>query len=317
MYDLSMNRSMPLLGIAVVLVISATGCGSGNDSAAPAPTALVACGGKTTQRYAVYEGVDPNLNSLDLWRPKADDRGACSDRPLVVWVHGGGWWEGDKTDDITDKVKLFTDAGYAFASINYRLTNPDLNPPQPQYPVHDLDGANAVKWLVAHAAEIGVDPERIAIFGHSAGGGIVAAITTDQTYLHAYDLKLTDIRCAGSIDGEGYDVTVGATHSDPRVYPTYQDAFGTDPNVWKMASPMNHIAPNKGIPPTFIAARGPDMRLDLHHEFVAALRAAGVPTTVYDAQDLNHENVSTNIGAPGDNTVTPPLMNFLANCFAR
>jgi hypothetical protein len=45
------------------------------------------------------------------------------------------------------------------------------------------------------------------------------------------------------------------------------------------------------------------------------LKAAGVATTVYDAQDLNHENVSTNIGAPGDNTVTPPLMQFLANCF--
>ena len=275
---------------------------------------MIPCGGRATERYAVHDGVDANLNSLDVYRPAADDDG-CSNRPLVVWVHGGGWTGLDKTDDIDDKVRLFTGAGYAFASTNYRLTDDTLNPPAPQHPVHDQDTADAVQWLVVHAAELGVDPDRIALLGHSAGGGIVAAITTDETYLGKHNLKLDAIRCAGSIDGEGYDVTVGATHPDPFVHDTYLNAFGDDPATWKSASPMTHIAAGKGIPQYFVAARGPDMRLDLHNQFVAALRAAGVPVTVLDAQDLNHDEVSVNIGAPGDTVMTPAVMEFLTRCF--
>ena len=51
------------------------------------------------------------------------------------------------------------------------------------------------------------------------------------------------------------------------------------------------------------------------NEFVAALRAAGVPVTVLDAQDLNHDEVSVNIGAPGDTVMTPAVMEFLTRCF--
>jgi acetyl esterase/lipase len=304
------GRSVAWLGAALLAVFasSAAGCSTGNRTAIP-------CGGRATERYAVHEGVDANLNSVDIYRPAAgNDR--CSNRPLVVWVHGGGWHEGDKTDDIADKIPLFTGAGYVFASINYRLTDITVHPPAPQFPVHNQDAADAVNWLVDHARALGIDTSRIAMFGHSAGGGIVAAITTDDAYLGEHHLKLNAIRCAGSIDGEGYDVTAGATHPDPLVHDTYLNTFGTDPATWTKASPMTHIAAGKGIPSYFIAARGPDMRLDLHLKFAEALRAAGVPTTVIDAQALNHEEVALNIGAPGDTVVTPALMNFLTECFA-
>ena len=175
-----------------------------------------------------------------------------------MWVHGGGWTEGDKTDDIEDKTRLFTEAGYVFASINYRLTDITIDPPAPSYPVHDQDAADAVAWLVAHAAALGIDTHRIALLGHSAGGGIVAAITTDESFLGEHGLDLDAVRCAGSIDGEGYDVTVGATHPDPFVRTTYLNAFGDDPTTWASASPMTHIAAGKGIPEYFVAARGPD-----------------------------------------------------------
>ena len=112
-----------------------------------------------------------------------------------------------------------------------------------------------------------------------------------------------------------YDVVVGATHPDPFVTDAYHDAFGTDPAVWEVASPMAHIAPGKGIPDYFVAARGPQGRLDLHLEFIDALRAANVPTTVVDARDLDHGTVSTDIGAPGDTIMTPALMTFLTGCF--
>jgi acetyl esterase/lipase len=305
----------------VILVALTAACSSSAKPAATptttAPEPLIACGGKTTVHYAKYDGVDPNLNSIDVWRPPAGKDGQCSNRPLVVWIHGGGWTGGDKVDYIPDKVKLFTGAGYAFASVNYRLTNIEVDPPKPAYPVHNKDAADAMAWLIAHAPELGVDVTHVAVLGYSAGGGILGAITTDASYLGAHNLKLTAIRCALDIDGEGFDVPYGATHPDPHVHTSYTNIFGHDPATWKQASPMTHIAADKGIPEYFVAARGPSGRMYEHNEFIKALRAAGVPVTVYDAQGLDHETVSAYIGKPGDNTITPPLMAFITKCFAK
>lgn len=285
------------------------------STTAPSPRAPVACGARRTETYTTYPGTDPNLTSLDVYLPAADAHG-CLDRPLVVWVHGGAWTGGDKSEYMADKVRLFNDAGYVFASVNYRLTNPDTTPPTPRHPVHDQDTADALAWLVGHAEEIGVDRSRIALLGHSAGGGIVAAITTDEQYLAAHGLGLGTVRCAGSMDGEGYDITVGANHPEPAVQKVYRDAFGDDPATWVSASPLNHIAAGKHIPDYFVAARGGAIRLDLHAEFVTALRNAGVRTTVLDARELEHADLAVDVGAPDDTVVTPAVMGFLTECFA-
>src|SRR6476660_7011434 len=123
-----MGWRVPSVGAValVVLVAVSAGCSSGGTETAPpkttttVPKLLTPCGGTATVQYARYDGVDAKLNSLDVWRPPAGSDG-CSNRPLVVWVHGGGWTGGDKADDIETKIRLFTDAGYAFASVNYRL----------------------------------------------------------------------------------------------------------------------------------------------------------------------------------------------------
>jgi arylformamidase len=154
------------------------------------------------------------------------------------------------------------------------------------------------------------------VLGHSAGGGITAAIAVDATFLGAHDLPLETIRCAGSMDGEGYDVTAGATTAPEGWRPTYLNAFGTDPAVWAQASPINHVAPATGIGSFFIAARGVDWRLDQHLAFIGALRGAGVAVTALDSRALEHADLATVIGQPGDTLVTPALMDFLAGCFA-
>jgi acetyl esterase/lipase len=234
----------------------------------------------------------------------------------VVWVHGGGWTGGDKSEYMDDKIRLFNDAGWVFATVNYRLTDKTATPPAPNWPVHDADTADAVSWLLDHAAEIGADGERVAVLGHSAGGGITSAIATDPQYLGRQGHTLDDIDCAASMDGEGYDIVAGATTTPPEVQQGYRNVFGSDPAAWEEASPVRHVAPGSGIPGFFVAARGADWRIELHAEFVTALRAAGVPVTVLDSRELEHADLAVDVGAPDDTVVTPALMGFLSPCLA-
>lgn len=302
------RRRVVGVGLAVALIVTTSTCARNNRAAE------VPCGDNKTIQYASHSGVDPDRTSLDVYLPPADSRG-CARRPIVVWVHGGGWNSGDKSEFMEDKIPLFNGAGYVFASINYRLTDATLPAPAPQHPVHDQDVADAIAWLIQHAVEIGGDPRRVAVIGHSAGGGITAAITTDGHYLEKNDVKLGALVCAGSMDGEGYDIVAGASTSPPDFQPIYTDAFGTDPLVWEEASPIRHVAADKGIPRYFIAARGGDWRFSQHLAFIDALRQAGIPATVLDATALEHADLTTLVGTPGDTVVTPALMDFLGGCF--
>ena len=104
---------------------------------------------------------------LDLYLPAAppDSKG----RPLVVWVHGGGWESGSK---LGCPAKQLVGRGYAVASIGYRLSQ------QAVFPAQIEDCKAAIRWLRAHAAEYSIDPSRIGAWGESAGGHLVALLGT-------------------------------------------------------------------------------------------------------------------------------------------
>ena len=96
-------------------------------------------------------------NVIDFW--KATGKGP---RPLLVYIHGGGWTGGDKTRRGSD-VKPFLDVGISYAAINYRLTS---EAPLPA-PVHDA--ARAIQFIRSKAKEWNIRPDRIALTGGSAG----------------------------------------------------------------------------------------------------------------------------------------------------
>ena len=106
--------------------------------------------------------------TLDLYLPR-DARGA----PLIVMIHGGAFLFGDKGGEDVGK---FLRAGYAVASLNYRLSQHALFPAQVE------DCKAAVRWLRAHAADFGYDPDRFGAYGKSAGGYLAAMLgTTGET----------------------------------------------------------------------------------------------------------------------------------------
>lgn len=104
-------------------------------------------------------------NRLDLYLPE----NAQGRLPLVVWIHGGAWMAGNK--DNCPAVWL-TGKGYAVASINYRLSQHAVFPAQIE------DCKAAIRWLRANAGKYHLDPDRIGVWGASAGGHLVALLGT-------------------------------------------------------------------------------------------------------------------------------------------
>lgn len=97
-------------------------------------------------------------NVLDFWEAEGD-----GPRPLVVFIHGGGWTQGEKSRGM-GRIRPYLDAGISFAAINYRLTG-EAPLPAPVY-----DAARAIQFLRSKADEWNIDPDRIAVTGGSAGG---------------------------------------------------------------------------------------------------------------------------------------------------
>ncbi len=102
----------------------------------------------------------------------------------------------------------------------------------------------------------------------------------------------------------------------PRLVGTYTTVFGTDPDVWVEASPITHVSADSEIPPFLFARRGSPDRRSMVDDFAGALADDSVDVTVVDADGLAHEDVNVLIGAAGDSVMTPPLMEFLDECFS-
>lgn len=114
---------------------------------------------------------DSSAQTLDLVLPEAD-----GPFPLVVLIHGGGFAMGDKQMPIVQKMFALTDAGYAVATVNYRLSG------EATYPAALEDVKTAVAFLMANAEEYGLDAQRVAIWGESAGAYLatMTALTTED-----------------------------------------------------------------------------------------------------------------------------------------
>jgi acetyl esterase/lipase len=145
---------------------------------------------------------------LDRYTPTGD---TVRGRPAVVWVHGGGFCCGDKTDaEIVDEAKTFAKKGYVNVSINYRLEPGGCNAGSPTPTCvgairEALDDAQrAVRFLRRNAESYGVDPERIAIAGTSAGG-----ITALNVGYSSAEEPASAVQAAVSLSGANVLTTVG------------------------------------------------------------------------------------------------------------
>ena len=146
------------------------------DTPRPAPISLPSLiGGVSSDDVVVdehvYAVVDGTELTLDLYRPEFAE-GAL---PIVVMIHGGAWMAGDKRD-LAALNDYLAARGYVVAAISYRLA------PGAPFPAAQEDVAAAVRYLRTLEETHGVDPQRLAFVGRSAGGQIalLAAYTADD-----------------------------------------------------------------------------------------------------------------------------------------
>lgn len=277
----------------------ATSGDAGPSVAATAPTPV-------TSAYAAMSGVDPNLLSLDVYTPAG--AAPAGGRAALVWVHGGAWQTGDKAND-TLSTKAAWAAGHdrVLVSVNYRLATDG-----PVWPEPAQDVAAALDWVLAHAAELGVDPARVALLGHSAGAHLAAEVLADPTYLAAHDRQRTDLACLVTLDAAAYDLT----DPDPAIARMVATTFGDDPATLAQASPTLRLQAIGGpVPATLVVTRGAAYRVAEATRYADAVTAAGPHTAqLVDAADASHQDLNELLGAPGDQVVTPTVDAFLAGC---
>lgn len=246
---------------------------------------------------------------LDIYAPAN-----AKNLPVVFWIHGGGWTQGDKSQ-VKLKPQVFMEKGFVFVSTNYRLL-PDVD-----MGTLIRDVAKALGWVNKHIAEYGGDPKRVLVGGHSAGAQLAAILCTDDRYLKAEGVTFDALLGCVPVDGDTYDIPAMIETAETRLrvhgmqMPTYGHRlkFGNDPALHKDFSAVTHVAKGKGIPPFLIlhVANHPDNSIQARR-FGAALTEAGVRTVVFNARDTDHVKLNDNLGVP-DDPATKALLEFVAS----
>jgi len=193
--------------------------------------------------------------------------------PVLVFYHGGGWVIGDLYTHDGICRSIVNAAGCAVASVDYRLA------PEFKYPLAVEDSYTALKWVVANAVRLGLDPARVAVGGDSAGGNLAAvvALTARDTgdLPIAFQLLIypaTDQRRgwpSHAANGQGYLLT-----KESMDY--YHDHYLPDPAQdldWR-ASPLLH-ANHAKLPPAFVLTAGYDPLRDEGLQYAHKLSEGG------------------------------------------
>jgi arylformamidase len=246
-------------------------------------------------------GSDP-LQALDLWVPA----GAKS-APLVLFVHGGGWKRGSKSNAVGRALPgHMLEQGYAFASIDYRLV-PDATVEE-----QAADVAAALAHVLARADALGIDRSRVVLTGHSAGAHLVALVGTDERYLRAVGLSFADIDGVMPNDGAAYDVATQFTMAGPMMKDTYEQAFGTDPARQKTLSPIWQAASPNAPAFLLLHVQRADA-VDQSKRLAEALKTGGTAVEIagFAGEGMRgHMEINRKLGEP-DYPATPVMDAWL------
>ncbi len=197
----------------------------------------------------IYKEINDRKIPLDIYFPKEIKKL----KPAVLLVFGGGWRSGDKSQNSAMSIELAKN-GFVAVSPEYRLT---LEAPYPAA-VYDLKAA--VRWMHANAKLYGIDTNKIAILGCSAGGQLAALVGTTNGNPHFEDHNgsanhSAKVQAVVDIDGtlafhhpESAEGTVAAQWLG--------GTYAQKPEIWEEAAPLNHVT-DKTTPFLFLNSSTP------------------------------------------------------------
>jgi acetyl esterase/lipase len=292
------RRARAALAAAAVLLAGA--CSSpvaspaaqGTDAASTSASALPTAGpSASTLPDLLYAALDP-AEQLDLYLPAAGAHPA----PLLIWIHGGGWHTGDKSQitgfagpsvkapppgpcrdivevQVPDLAELLA-KGYAVAAVNYRLTQDPV--------VAAQDAKAAVRFLRANAQRFRLDPDRFAAWGDSAGGysALILAVTAGRHTIFD-DPRLDNAGVSAAVQAVVDDFGASELTDLPGAHTAAEDPF-----------PYIASAKPGSIPPFRIAHGDADCVVPVQHsrDLLAALTKAGAAATLTVLPGAGHED---------------------------
>jgi acetyl esterase/lipase len=270
----------------------------------PAPPA-----GLQVSRNLPYAQPANERQMLDVYAPAG-----AKNRPVVFWIHGGGWQRGDK-GDMHAKPQAFVDKGFVFATTNYRFI--------PHVTMQDIAGdvAKSIRWVYDHATEYGGDRDSLFVMGWSAGGQLAALVCTDEKYLKAVGLALTNIKGCVPVDADTFypalQVETVEARPGAKRPSSYRTKFpeGSDREL----SSVLYVAKDKGIPPFLIlhiAGRLESGTAIQAQVLANALQVAGIPVRVFAAEGKTHSTLDSDLGVAGDPS-TLAVFEFLGGILKK
>ncbi len=225
---------------------------------------------------------------LDLYLPKKNNK---QQRPAIIFVHGGGWGSGYRTNFAPFAVAM-AEQGYVAATISYRLSD------EAKYPAAIHDAKAAIRWLRSNAKKYGVNTNQIAVAGGSAGGQI-ASLTGVTEGIEKFDPQAkksvvsSSVQAIINIDGLS-DFTSEAARlyeDDPRKNPSAAGAwfggrYAEKATLWHEASPIFYVT--KNTPPILFLISAQERFSVGHKEMIEKMKPLGIPYQVTQLPGTPH-----------------------------
>jgi acetyl esterase/lipase len=307
--------------VALVLLGVVVGAAGSSDAFAGAgfPAGTVAPRDLPGGQMSIVEYCRPNgvPLAMDLYMPPAAARSGRP-APVAMYVHGGGIWGDRKMYGLGARQAnhdgaLFTPLqqqlnarGFVVAAIDYRL------PPGTPWPAQIEDTKCAVRFLRAHATDLGIDSGRIGVWGSSFGGvlasllglaGPQAGFDRGQ-YVEQSSAVQAVVDMFGASDLNDFD------DATPFGQFVLQNAFGSSTEVRRSASPIIYVT--VGAPPFLIlqGSEDPMVRPRQSVKLAQRLHTAGVPTTLIEVEGAEH-SLTTPGQRPSPAELTATVIDFL------